>query len=468
MALFLFSGLASFSLIVSHAATPTFSTAINLSHDTGKARQPAVSNNGQDVYVAWSEGSGGIFFRDSTDGGSTWSPPSTGAALKISPSGGTTQFPLMIDADGYQSVTAGDVYVTWSQTVSSILQVFVAASTSNGASSTWKVTQVSSCPSTATMGCITPAIAGAGSDVYVTWFQTSNCPVTAIVPSGSGCIWVASSSDNGQTWNTATNPTTELNPSSRGESQVVASGSNAYLTADGIYFSGTLNSGKGWSTPIQLYTFQTTSTGCTSFGREPWIAASGLDVYVTFEAVSTTLSSCVYQDYGFSSTDGGNTWTPGAPLPNENPTLLTGSITNDWEPQNAAFGSSVFLTFHDLSNQGVYVTSTSDPTPQLVSKTGPTSAYAHVFTSDGANVFVLWGQKISSSSSTWNAYVSYSGTAGSAGSWSAPIDISKNSKGVAAGNNDVTLFALSSNAAHCFAAWTYTSGSTSQVYFAHS
>ena len=73
----------------------------------------------------------------------------------------------------------------------------------------------------------------------------------------------------------------------------------------------------------------------------------------------------------------------------------------------------------------------------------------------------MWGQKITSSSSVWNVYVSYSADSGS--SWSpAPIDISNNPTGVAAGNNDVTLFALSSNGIHCFAAWTFTNSGTSQ------
>jgi len=78
----------------------------------------------------------------------------------------------------------------------------------------------------------------------------------------------------------------------------------------------------------------------------------------------------------------------------------------------------------------------------------------------------MWGQQISTGSSTWDAYVAYSGDGGV--TWSAPINISNNSAGVAAGNQDVTLFALSANGANCFAAWTYANGGSSQVSFASS
>jgi hypothetical protein len=153
------------------------------------------------------------------------------------------------------------------------------------------------------------------------------------------------------------------------------------------------------------------------------------------------------------------------------PQLLTGTVKTDWEPENAAFGNTAFLTFHSLSAQGIYVTSTTNAgsswsTPTLVSPIKLKSSFAHVFTSDGVNVFIMWGQQVSSGSSTWNAYVAFSGDSGA--TWSSPIDISNNANGVAAGNKDVTTFGLASNGANCFAAWTYTSGTTSQIYFASS
>ncbi len=146
---------------------------------------------------------------------------------------------------------------------------------------------------------------------------------------------------------------------------------------------------------------------------------------------------------------------------------MSGTVSNDWEPENVASGTNAVMTFHSLANQGVYITSTTNggsswSTPvQIPSQAKGTSAYAHIFTSDGVNDWVMWGQV--KSGSVWNAYVWYSGNSGS--SWSTPLDISNNAAGVAAGNQDVTLFWVSSIGTTCFAVYTYTSGSTSQVWF---
>src|ERR1700730_9124365 len=96
---------------------PVFSTPLNLSNDSGRAIDFHVQNVGSKVFVTWTEGAGGIKFRNSSNGGVTWSPPITNPAIKISGSGGVAQYPLM-------SVNGSNVYVVWSQTVNKFLQVF--------------------------------------------------------------------------------------------------------------------------------------------------------------------------------------------------------------------------------------------------------------------------------------------------------------------------------------------------------
>lgn len=502
--LLLFAGGMS-GLISVRAAGPTITvqSPIILSGSATTAKEPAVqtSSNGQYVYVAWTEGSSGIYFTSSANGGVSFSSP-----VKISQKGGTTQFPVMDTGDGYQSPYSGDVYVAWAQTVSGTLQIFVASSTNNGA--TFSLKQVSS------GGGITPVLAASGSYVYVTWFQTTPCPATALNPlnstTGTGqdaCIYVDSSTNNGTTWSQPV----ELNPSTKGEAQVVAWGNYAYMTADGTYFSsygvttsnwnGSGTSPTGWTEPLQLYSFYSydpsspsTScqafpppTGCLiSFGREPWIAANNLTIYVTWEAVNLSSTTALYSDYGVTSTNGGLTWYPGTcnnvTCPDENITsyppeitnptqqsqfLVTGNAADVWEPENAAFNNTAVMTVHSLKNQGIYVTST---TTDGASWTAPvevniglkgTSAYAHIFTSDGNDVWVLWGQ--ATSGSVWDAYVAYSSNSGV--TFTAPVDISNNAAGVAAGNQDVTLFWVSSIGTSCYAVYTYTNGATSQVWF---
>ena len=68
---------------------------------------------------------------------------------------------------------------------------------------------------------------------------------------------------------------------------------------------------------------------------------------MTWEANSTT-PGVGYHDQSVTSMDGGVTW--GA-IQN-----LTDARKNSWEPENAAYGSSIFETFHGISNQGIYVT----------------------------------------------------------------------------------------------------------------
>jgi hypothetical protein len=427
---------------VSFGATPTFGPAINLSHDSGLAQYPAVSNYQDHVYVVWSEGSGGILFRESSNGGSTWTPSTSSPALKLGPKG-HAQFPVMFTQ--YQAVTPGTVLTAWAESAGgSGLQIYAAVSTNYGVSFTTK--QVS------TAGGITPTVAGSGSDLYVVWFQTSGCSDN----SGGGCIVVSSSTNSGGSWSKPV----ELNPTTNGEPQAVASGSNAYVVADGIYFEASYNNGNSWSSPNQLF-----SVPYPNEGREPWIAASGNLVYTIWEANSTS-PGVRYLDYGRTSTDGGVTW--GA-------VQTIGEGPDTWEPQNVAFGSNVFETDRSLRGGGVYVSSATGVSSESPSWSAPLevdsalstsfASYGHLFTSDGVNVFLLWGQAAGSSSVT-HAYITYSGNSGA--SWSSPINISGNTKGTAAGNYDITLFALSSYGTNCYAAWTYTVGSTSQIYFAAS
>ena len=299
----------------------------------------------------------------------------------------------------------------------------------------------------------TPAIAAYGSDVYVAWFSAK------LSYSSPGGIYVASSTDNGQTWSA---PTDIYPLSTNGEAEIVATtGSNVYVMMDQSNFVYSHNAGMTWSSYVALYSY-TQISGSVNYAREPWVAGWGDLVYVTWEANAT--NGAGYQDYGVVSTDGGVTW--------GSLQTISGSVKDSWEPENAAYGSNAFTTFHSLGNQGVFMTSatgvtTENPTwstpVEVNSGMSGTSCYGHVASSDGVNVFVLWGQV--KSGSVWNAYVSYSGNSGT--SWSTPSDISNNAAGIAAGNQDVTLFALSSNGVHCFAAWTYTSGTTSQIYFAY-
>src|SRR5579871_6048143 len=100
--------ISSFAL-VSHAAVPTFSPPVKL----GAGFDPNVQSVGSNVYVAWTDKSGGIMFAASTNGGNSFS-----AAIKVG-SGG--QYPIM-------SAEGNNVYIVWASN-----GINFVASTSNGA-----------------------------------------------------------------------------------------------------------------------------------------------------------------------------------------------------------------------------------------------------------------------------------------------------------------------------------------------
>ena len=330
---------------------------MNLSNDLGKANTPVISSQGLNVYAAWTEGSKGVFFRMSSDGGNTWSPTLSSAALKLSNHGGSTAFPVMFAQ--YQYPNSGNVYIAWTQGTkqangSMVTQIYVASSTNYGASFT--TTQISH---NSTNSQNTPALSAWGTDVYVSWFSANNA-------TGYGSDYVSSSNNNGVTWG---KPIDVVNPSGGGETEIVASGSSAYMVGDTILFTATYNSGASWSQQVNLYNQPYNSSSTSNYeGREPWIASYGNLVYVVWEANSTT-PGISYHDQAVTSTDGGLTW--GA-IQN-----VTDPLKDSWEPENAAYGSNVFLTFHTVSSQGVYVTSATNvnsespawSTPVLLSPT---------------------------------------------------------------------------------------------------
>src|SRR5579862_1146345 len=221
----------------------TFSPPVNLSNDANNARYPMVANSGSSVYVVWTEQSHGIFYRHSQDGGVTWLPSLTQSATRLSSRGGTAGYPV-ITANGT------NVYVAWAQTENSISQIYFVASTDSGNTfSTPEIVDLNT-----SFSAITPVIAGWGSNVYVAWVASTRS-------------FERSSNDSGVTWSKVNNL------GSNHEPQLAASGNYAYFVSDGNSYAYSSNNGNTWhSVNLQI-----------AHGAEPWIAASGPNVYVVWE-----------------------------------------------------------------------------------------------------------------------------------------------------------------------------------------
>jgi len=398
----------------SSAAQPPVFKTMNLSNDANTATDPSVWNVGSHVYVAWTEGSHGVFFRESPDNGTTWVPPISSAALKISSHTGTTQYPLI-------SANGTNVYVTWSQTsgAGTFLQVWFATSTNYGQSFNPAV-QLSN--TNDPNGAITPVIASWGSFVVVGWTANSTSFVT-------------SSSNGGKTWNSTYNI-----PGSFHEPQVAVWGTlNAYVVSDRGY-AYTHDGGLTWNSV----------TTNTDVHAEPWVWAWGSNVYLVGEGKQGTS-----QIEFTHSMDNGTTFPPEV--------NISSSLNDVWAPMLWAYGNNVWVAYHN--NPGgpkgqEYIQTSHDngstfSSPVSLSGPGLTVGFPFtVWSSDGQNVWVGWPQEIGTTGN-WLLRVAYSTDTGN--TWTSPpgLNASLNSVGQASNQNDVATGAISAFGQTVFAAYQY-------------
>ncbi len=392
---------------VAAAAAP-----VNISSSAGSSTDPDIWNVGSTVYVVWTEGNQGIFFRSSPNDGATWNLP-----LKLSTGFGLTQYPLVAAAGTY-------VYVVWSQVISTHLQVMFVSSSTSGAS----FTAPADIDFNSTQKEVTPTVATSASlptTVIVGWTDNTTT---------SREVFVEGSANAGAAWG----PTQGMGSH---EEQVAAVGANGYAISDSGVFGYTTNSGTSWTLE---------NLGSKS---ESWVWAVGNYVYVASESKGTK-SQVLFQVSGNS----GASFGPVYAFPS----------TDAWAPMIWALGSDVWIAYHTNpggSGSKMYVsTSTNNggswSTPTQLAN-GQTSFPFTVWSSDGTHVFVGWSQL--KSGTTWAFDVASSANGGS--TWTVK-QVSTATTGQSGNNKDVATGALSADGATFLATWEYipTSG-TDQIYF---
>jgi BNR repeat-like domain len=411
----------------------TFGSAINLSNDNGYAQTPNVQALGSNVYAVWSEGSGGILFRASSNYGASW-----GATRKISVVSGNAQRQVLMSDNG------SNVYVVWPQQVGSTgLQIFESTITDygNGPFTTTQLTH-------GNFGFTVPVVASWGSDVVVAYGNGSNSKTASV-------LWYTMSTNAGASWSA---------PSNYGfgcssgcfipEPQVYIWENHVYVVGD-YGFVESPNSGKSWNI-VKI-------PALDNAGREPWIWGYGPNVFVAWFSEPSGGTNQIYYVY---SNNNGESWSAVGDL--------STSLPDSINPMVWAFGNTswVAVVQHPGSSEGkiwVYTSTNAGKSwssPALLSGPGQVSYPWTVASSDGQNVFVGYSQKTSFG---WIVRVGYSSNGGL--SWSSPpsANASGNTKGKAGQAQDQADTAIASSGAHCYAVWQYISPSgASQIYFSSS
>src|SRR5579872_2466392 len=334
LVLVLLAPISLFGLTKASAASPsnvTFTSPVNLSADTYQAKYPWVSSSGNYVYVAWTEGSHGVFLRVSNNNGAagSWTPPLTQAATRLSLKGGTTNYPVM-------SANGSNIYVAWTQSLVSggNALTFVAASSNYGASFTTTELSIN----LTAYSSDTPFIATYGNNAYIIWH--------AVASNGAASVWVSSTTSSGMKWSTALQ--LDAKSGQADEPQIAAWGNYVYATWDrnGAWFDVSANNGLTWSTPLNL----NTGSGGVPAGnvREPWITASGTNVYVSWNDNSGygTTNGKIYDPYIMVSNNNGKNWNQNTTPKGAKINLMPGS-TSSWEIQDQAVGNSVYVIWRD-------------------------------------------------------------------------------------------------------------------------
>ncbi len=227
-----------------------------------------------------------------------------------------------------------------------------------------------------------PRIAAAGSNIYAVWLNNNSL--------GNPEIFFRASTNNG----TSFGPVIKLSNTDTGASsnpQIVAVGNNVYVVwqgfnstnANDILFRSSSNNGASFASIRNLSNDPPDST-------VPQIAATGTNVYVTWQNVVSGPSGSF--DVFFSrSTDSGGTFSAKV-----NPSSDKASII----PQVAAAGSNVYVAWRDHStppdeiyvkvstNSGLSFTAPS--TGINISKSPSATSFQQKIVATGSSVYVAW------------------------------------------------------------------------------
>jgi Tol biopolymer transport system component len=234
----------------------TWSANRRLTNNAGHSEHPDIAVDGLNIYVVWNDatpGNGEIYFKRSTDGGTTWS-----ANRRLTNNAGESRRPQI-------SVNGSNIYMVWREETTGNREIYFKRSTDGGI--TWSANRRLTNNAGESQD---PQISVNGSNIYVVWDDDST---------GYREIYFKRSTDGGITWSAnmrLTNNTNSWSP------VIAVDGPNIYVVwgndtpGNGeIYFKRSADRGATWTANRRL-------TNNTGGSWDPFIAVDGSNIYVVW------------------------------------------------------------------------------------------------------------------------------------------------------------------------------------------
>ncbi len=309
----------------------TWQSAKRLTNTPLESEHPRIAIAGENVYVAWDEGSQSsqdIYFRRSADGGRTWKAPQR--LIKNA----------FLSEMSDLAATDRNVYAVWHEMPTSAWEIYFCRSIDGG--KTWAAPQRLTYTEPGSLwGCL----AASGNGVYLAWTEGHYKEEE---------IYFQRSADAGATWEAAQRLTDNADFSER--PRLALSGKSVYLvwhdySATGfaeIFFRKSADGGRTWKAARRL-TFSVDEWGGHESAWVPDIAVRGTSLYVTY---SSTLNGYWRDEvYFLHSPNGGTSW--------KTPVRLTANETDSSLPTIAVNDAKAFVAYHDdvTMNNEIYVAS---------------------------------------------------------------------------------------------------------------
>jgi Neuraminidase (sialidase) len=354
-------------IILTASSSPTFLAQAEvqswikhrLTNNLGSSLGSSIAVSRGNIHVVWHDNTPGnaeIFYRRSTDNGTTW-----GNTKRLTKNTGYSSDPAI-------AVTGSNIHVVWSDYTPGNREVYYKRSTDNGR--TWsKQKRLTKNAGSSSL----PSIAVSGHNIHVTWYDDTP---------GNDEIYYKQSIDNGANWSKQKRLT--KNSGSSVASVIAVSGSNLHLAWSDdtpgnleIYYRRSTDNGVTWRKTKRL-------TKNDGLSLDPSIAVSGGNVHVVWKDYSPGNAEILYK----GSRDKGVTW--------GKQKRLTKSAEESAFPAVAALGNKVSVVWNDSTpgNIELYLKRSGDNgttwgKQKRLTKNDGSSRIPDVALSDG-NVHVVW------------------------------------------------------------------------------